>query len=450
MLTHVEPLTLAALEAYDPLAPARDGERRFCCPLPACGDKPIDPAHRSLTVNAGTGLWQCWRCRASGKLRDHWAPRASRRTAVRAFALRPEPAGSPAAAPVDVVGAWARAVPAADTAGAAYLARRGMPLALATAADVRWAPRWYGRPAVLFPIVDPSGALVAITGRHTDAGDPKAHTCGPKALGVFTTPGALMADPLVITEAPLDALALAACGVPALAVCGTSAPRWLAPHAAFRRVWVALDGDAPGETAAEALAATLTALGARCARLRPATKDWTDDLAACGVEALTQQLAALRTGAPIALEAAGEADVDAAEDEDLDVFGGIYRTAIAAEAEAAAAAAAAAARSCRRASPIGARVAAPAHGCRCRRALPAARAVCARGDRPMVAVVNSGGECPYEYFPRWQDGPRARELARSAARHRATRHPRRARGPIAAVAAGGLPVVARRTGGRGV
>jgi len=49
-------LTLAELEAFDPRATARGNERRFCCPLPACTDKRVDPAHRSLTVNLETGV----------------------------------------------------------------------------------------------------------------------------------------------------------------------------------------------------------------------------------------------------------------------------------------------------------------------------------------------------------------------------------------------------------
>ncbi len=62
-------LSLAELEAYDPRAPFRGGkERRFCCPLPACAEKRIDAAHRSLTANVETGAWHWWRCGAAGKL----------------------------------------------------------------------------------------------------------------------------------------------------------------------------------------------------------------------------------------------------------------------------------------------------------------------------------------------------------------------------------------------
>src|ERR1051325_4926779 len=72
-------LALADLEAFDPQAPPRDGERRFLCPLPACADKPTDAAHRSLSVNMSTGLWHCSRCDTGGKLREWWTAPSSRR-----------------------------------------------------------------------------------------------------------------------------------------------------------------------------------------------------------------------------------------------------------------------------------------------------------------------------------------------------------------------------------
>jgi hypothetical protein len=188
---------------------------------------------------------------------------------------------------------WNAAQPVAETPGAAYLERRSIPLHVATAAGVRWAADWYGRPAVLFPLVDQAGQLVAVNGRHTDALAPKAHTGGPKSLGVFVTPNALTTNPLVIVEAPIDALALTACGMPSVAVAGTSGPRWLASAAALRPVLLALDNDQAGDAAAVKLATALGALGARCERLRPGQKDWADDLATFGRARLATQLAAV-------------------------------------------------------------------------------------------------------------------------------------------------------------
>jgi hypothetical protein len=67
---------------------------------------------------------------------------------------------------------------------------RGIPAELAGGAGVRSADDWYGRPAVVFPIRDQTGRLVAMQGRHTDGrADPKAHDCGPKSTGVFATTG---------------------------------------------------------------------------------------------------------------------------------------------------------------------------------------------------------------------------------------------------------------------
>jgi hypothetical protein len=294
-------LSLAELESCDPQGPLHGDERRFWCPLPACADKPLDGSHRSLSVNITTGLWTCYRCTAGGKLPEHWTDRPTDRrgrnalAAARAFALPPE---TPALArPPAWREQWENLPSLADAEegeGAAYLASRGIPLDVATAAGVRWARAFYGRPALLFPLVDPTGAVVALNGRHTDGRDmPKAHTAGPKAQGVFVTPGALAVDPFVIVEGPLDALALAACGVPALALCGTSAPSWLAMRVALHQVLLALDNDGPGNAAAAKLAREWGMLGARCSRLRPAAKDWAEDLVALGADALASHLGEL-------------------------------------------------------------------------------------------------------------------------------------------------------------
>ena len=90
-------LTLQELEAFDPTAPDRGRERRFCCPLCGTG-KRIDAAHRSLSLNTDTGAWHCHRCQAGGVLREKWQPlppgERRRAAAKRAFAL-PRYAKSP-------------------------------------------------------------------------------------------------------------------------------------------------------------------------------------------------------------------------------------------------------------------------------------------------------------------------------------------------------------------
>jgi hypothetical protein len=298
-------LTLATLEAFDPYAPPGSSERRFCCPLPACGDKRIDATHRSLTVNMTTGLWTCHRCHAAGCLLEFVTNRPVGRrvrgvaAARRAFALRPEPCPAPPSASTWQV-QWKTTLPLAASRAADYLAGRGLPVDLASAAGVRWAPDWCGRPAVVFPMRDQQGTIIAANGRYIDGrSDPKTRTLGPRSLGVFTVlPDALQADPLVLVEGPADCLALAAVGVPAIALVATAAPHWLVIRAALRRVLIALDADDRQKPAvAQALAklhAALAALGARCKRLRPAgDDDWAADLKRLGPERFAAVLAPL-------------------------------------------------------------------------------------------------------------------------------------------------------------
>jgi hypothetical protein len=309
LITERQVLSLAELEAYDPRAPFHGGkERRFCCPLPACADKRIDAAHRSLTLNVESGAWHCWRCAGSGKVRERWAVpplrlvQARQRSAAaarRAFALKPGSAISPAPAvaakpsqPSSKLSSQ-RLAALASSPGAAYLKQRGIARDLADSAGVRWAPTWYGRPAVVFPLRDNAGQLVAMQGRHIDGRtDPKAHDLGPKGAGVFATPGAFEASTLIIVEGPICALSVAAAGKSAIALCGTSAPAWLIKKLAFRRVAVAFDADAAGDAAAPRLIGDLRSFGAHVERWRPTgVKDWNDLLLLHGADVLGRDLA---------------------------------------------------------------------------------------------------------------------------------------------------------------
>lgn len=164
----------------------------------------------------------------------------------------------------------ARAAPGAD-----YLRRRGIAPDLADVSPVRYASRWFGRPAVVFPIRDRAGRIVAGQGRYIDGDVPKTRTAGPRR-GVFATPGALDADVLAIVEAPLCALSLAGCGLPSIAILGTSFAGWLPVVLAFRRRFVAIltDADAAGDAAAGKLEAALSPLGLKTERVRlDAAKD---------------------------------------------------------------------------------------------------------------------------------------------------------------------------------
>jgi hypothetical protein len=303
-------LSLADLEAFDPRATGAGRERRFCCPL--CGDdKPKDAAHRSIGANIETGLWNCYRCRAAGKLSDFWQdrPKVRRRVRVRGSlreALARETLPQVEAAPTSTEWrAHLKTVRAlAGTSGAAYLQGRGVPLDLAHRCGVGFAASWYGRAAVVFPIRDRAGQLVAAQGRYLDGREnPKARTAGDKKQGVFSAtvningqtyaPFDEAAPAIIITEAPIDALSLAACGFPALALCGTTGPAWLHRACAFRRALLAFDADDAGDGAAAMLTGELQAFGATCQRLRPeAGKDWNDFLLQSGHDALRDWLAA--------------------------------------------------------------------------------------------------------------------------------------------------------------
>lgn len=76
--------------------------------------------------------------------------------------------------------------PLEDSAGHKYLERRSLPLGVCLEAKVKFCPSWVGRPAVVFPLYDEQGTLVAAQGRYLDGQeDPKARTLGQKKQGVF-------------------------------------------------------------------------------------------------------------------------------------------------------------------------------------------------------------------------------------------------------------------------
>ena len=278
-------ISLADLEAFDPGALLGGRERRFCCPFPTCAGKPTDASHRSLSLNMETGAFVCHRCHTSGLLKDRWSTSrvgaGRRRTALRAFSLPPErkePAPRPGVSAFRLELTDLRTGP-----GARYLQRRCIDLLVAKIAGVHYSTSWFGRPAVLFPIQARTGEIIAWQGRHIDGGEPRMHDDGPKSAGLFASPGAMdNATPLVFVEAPLDALSLATCGIPAFASCGTSWPEWLPRLVAFRSVALAFDADAAGDGAAASLTPLLISFGANVRRWRPAgTKDWNEALC-CG------------------------------------------------------------------------------------------------------------------------------------------------------------------------
>jgi hypothetical protein len=308
MISNTPPLSLSDLESFDPRAPQGQGERRFLCPL--CGDsKPSDAAHRCLTLNSGSGAWNCKRCGAKGKLRDKWEERPllnqrarSRAALLRDFALSdPQPTPQTATALTwrdSLVGA----VELPGTPGAAYLERNRSIIAEVLPIVARgclFHSSLYGRPAVMFPFRDRLGELVAIQARFIDD-KPRGHLAlGPKSAGAFFTDSRVWDSPvIVLTEAPIDALSLAACGVPAVALGGTECPHWLLMACGLKSVVLAFDNDEnrAGDKAASKLSLVLQSYGARVAQLKPIRKieekkaDWNDMLLRHGIATFSDWL----------------------------------------------------------------------------------------------------------------------------------------------------------------
>lgn len=325
-------MTIEELEAYDPHAPLQKYERRFCCPF--CGDsKWKDSAHRSLAVKMETGEYICHRCHTKGRLDGQdwhsrvFRPRRQRRPRPDTYLTDddapPEPRGtreprsmsepllprepngqsepSPTREPHQKSDDWRKklrqVVHLAGTEGEAYLIRRGLMVGDCEPSGVRYHPDWYGRPAVLFPIRDREGVLVAVQGRYFDGEYPKTRTRGEARLGVFSAVQAWSCKPTILVEGPIDALSLAAAGYPAIAAMGCHLAEWVGEKLAHQPVLVASDNDRPdrrgisaGNVAGYRWGTELREHGCELMRLSPPEgMDWNDCLK-LGREALAGQL----------------------------------------------------------------------------------------------------------------------------------------------------------------
>jgi hypothetical protein len=95
-----------------------------------------------------------------------------------------------------------------------YLEGRGIGYDIARTLDVRFhetwgrSDKWDGMPAVLFPMRDRRGNLVAVSGRRAGNSGRFSHmTCGQKTEGVFAAvPDIWHLETIAVCEAPLDAL----------------------------------------------------------------------------------------------------------------------------------------------------------------------------------------------------------------------------------------------------
>ena len=188
--------------------------------------------------------------------------------------------------------------PLEGTPGAAYLLGRGVSVEVAEAAGVQFCPdwmksaKWRGCAAVIFPIRNRAGDIVAAQGR--EIGGAGKFSFGPKSQGIFATAGALEANRLIIAEAPIDALSLAVAGYSAIALCGTSGPDWLPKFCYRRRVLLAFDADNAGDDAARDLTPKLESFGATVTQLKPeGAKDWNELLNVSGSAEIKRQIAAL-------------------------------------------------------------------------------------------------------------------------------------------------------------
>ncbi|MHB0911895.1 MAG: toprim domain-containing protein [Armatimonadota bacterium] len=173
-----------------------------------------------------------------------------------------------------------------NTPAETYLQSRGIPIGEAALAGAMYAPRCGNiEEAVVFPMRDTNGVLLACMARAIYG--PEKRIYGQKRLAVFATAGALEPDLLIITEGPLDALSLASCGWPAIALCGTTVPCWLRAFVLRKNIVIATDSDQAGDDAVHRITEEV---GRPCKRLKAKTKDWNEDLALLGREALAAEL----------------------------------------------------------------------------------------------------------------------------------------------------------------
>jgi 5S rRNA maturation endonuclease (ribonuclease M5) len=321
----MEAVLLSELENYDP-HPLRQGARtRYLCPLSAaCRAKPLDNAHRSLSVENTSGVFYCHRCGEKGKLREFWTEHKDAKPLVKKTHLRSVPARAVAALVSRAAAKDLKAeqktslkflrermrIVAAGFSGSPaeeYLSRRKIPAGISRAAGCGFADGWEHWEKqngdwkltgtdrrVVFPVCEAEGKLVAL---HTRAIDEKhIHsskiTRGNKSRGVFHSSPEVFASPVIaICEGPADALALQTCGVPAVAMIGTTAPDWLREKLKDRAVLLATDADKAGDDAAMKLKFSLQPFTKNIFRLRPlAAKDWAEELELAGAENLREYL----------------------------------------------------------------------------------------------------------------------------------------------------------------
>ena len=170
------------------------------------------------------------------------------------------------------------AMPLSGIPGQEYTERRCVPVGVADASGVRFAPDFGGRPAVVVALRDKDGNLTSVHGRylHTNRGQSKMLTVG-RGGGAISFLEGWQADPLILVEGLFDGLSLAVCGWQSVATIGRQVP-WLPEVCAGRVVWAAFDTGRPGDANAEYYEKRL--IGAEVRRLPPPVgcQDWSSAL----------------------------------------------------------------------------------------------------------------------------------------------------------------------------
>lgn len=294
-------LSLSELESYDHNGGTGRTWAKYLCPF--CDHPSRDDSHRSLRVNTNSHKWKCWRCERFGTLMEFkpdWKP-ATQTIDRNPHRRKPKPVDPPKPKPTDP--------PKYDFEA---IVKQLKPIEKGTEAswylsEPRALPEDFHKYAMALDDIFGRGPAIAFPTRHIETGElvglnirtiednykrtlkHPAHTDSP---AVFFTDRAILTDhnylPLVVTEAPLDALSLAVAGLFGIATVGTAFPAGL-PRLCFgRTVLLAHDNDEPGDKAARRAAEQLKPYGCLVKRLRPEGKDWNFDLAGMGLDSYIQ------------------------------------------------------------------------------------------------------------------------------------------------------------------
>jgi len=299
-------LSLEDLRRFDSHPNTRGKNHRYNCPL--CNDGKTD---KPLALESAHGWWKCNRCHASGLLTEHHtkkadknrpphrmtgsiAPKTAKETAITPAKTSVETAVNPEeVAKYDQL--LTRCAPIKGTPAEAYLRGRGVTM---IPEQLVYHPNPLGLgSSVGFPLIGKDKVHAGFMFRAIEKKEfrirknPRYQASGQ----VFVTLDALNAPRIAIVEAPIDALSLATCGIPAIATIGTSFPDWLTKEIGPNKViYFGYDNDDAGEKGVKAVdPKKLGEVGIKeASRIRPpkGCKDWNDALQELGTERLARAL----------------------------------------------------------------------------------------------------------------------------------------------------------------